>query len=239
MHLYLDVETVPSSAAWVLPEVEQSVRPPGSIKKAETLAKWEAEERPAAIEEAYRRCALAPETAEIVAIAAVTEDGREWVRCRTPQESEADLLTDFFAWVELQRQERRKAWVGNLGFDWPEAGDEPVHLVAHNAAFDLSMLRAACVRCATRPPFKLPTALDRPGKGYTCTMQAFAGYGGKVSLRRLALSLGLLDPKADMDGEQVYDAWQAGRYADIARYCLGDALTVKAIFERMRDLEVA
>lgn len=238
MKLFFDLETTPGSADYLRHEAEAATKPSAAIKKPETLAKWEAEDKPGQVEENFRRFALAPETGEIISIAAVADDDAEFVRCRAPGESEADLLASFFAWVTSRLDSRLVSYQDASGHDWP-CDPEPVHLVAHNAAFDVPYLRGRCIALGVRPSFRLPTALDRAGKTYSCTMQLWAGFGGRVSLRRLALGLGLPDPKGEIDGAGVFDAWQAGKVEEIAAYNLSDARTVKGIFERMEAVGVA
>ena len=41
--IYLDIETVPSSEAWVKDAVEQKTKPPATHKKQETIDKWYSE----------------------------------------------------------------------------------------------------------------------------------------------------------------------------------------------------
>ena len=238
MYLYFDLETIPGGLPWLKQEAELATKPSAAIKKPETLAKWEQEEKPGAVQETFRKFALNPETGEIISIAAVADDGAEFVQCRAPGGGEAELLTDFFAWVLERLEVRRTVITAPDGHEWP-TDDEPVHLVAHNAAFDVGFLRGRCIAMGVRPSFRLPGPLDRPGKTHTCTMLAWAGYGGRVSLRRLALALGLPDPKGELDGSMVYDAWLAGRLSEIERYNLSDARTVKAIHERMQLVGVA
>ncbi|WP_185982560.1 hypothetical protein [Aureimonas mangrovi] len=57
-HIFFDIETLPTANPDVIADIEASVRPPATMKKAETIARWEAEERPAAVAEAVAKTAL-------------------------------------------------------------------------------------------------------------------------------------------------------------------------------------
>ena len=47
MKIYLDIETIPGQSPELKTEIAATIKPPGSMKKAETIARWEAEEKPA------------------------------------------------------------------------------------------------------------------------------------------------------------------------------------------------
>ena len=100
MRLFIDTETVPSQHPDALTEAAAGVRPPASLKNAESIASWWATEAAAAAQEAWRKQSLDGGTAgEIVSIAVVDGEGREWAHCRAVGESEAALLVAF-VWIE-------------------------------------------------------------------------------------------------------------------------------------------
>ena len=48
MNIYLDIETIPGQRQGLKDEIGKTITHPGSMKKAETIAKWEAEQKPEA-----------------------------------------------------------------------------------------------------------------------------------------------------------------------------------------------
>lgn len=59
-------------------------------------------------------------------------------------------------------------------------------------------------------------------------------WGNSTSLKKLAFALGLECPKSeDIDGSSIYDAYLAGRFEDIYRYCLRDVATTRNVWQRM------
>lgn len=67
--IYLKIATIPGQRPGLKEEIPAAITPPGSMKKPETIAKWEAEEKPAAIEDAWPKTAFSGEHGEIVSIA--------------------------------------------------------------------------------------------------------------------------------------------------------------------------
>lgn len=60
-------------------------------------------------------------------------------------------------------------------------------------------------------------------------------WGGSTSLKKLAYALGLECPKtaAGLDGSQIYDAFCAGRFEEIYRYCMRDVKTTRNVWRKM------
>lgn len=233
MQLFVDVETVPSQHPDALAEVRAGLRPPGTLKKAESIAAWWANDAEAAAEEAHRKQALDGGTkGEIISIAVVNEDGESWVRCRAVGGSEAALLTLFFAQVETwTRAEADKMTLGHPSA-WPV---DAHYCVAHNASFDLGYLWRRAIINRVPVPRWLPGPDARAGKDYGCSMLAWAGWGNRVSLDTLCRALGVTSPKDDgMDGSQVYDAWKAGETERIAAYNLKDAQATAEVWQRLQ-----
>lgn len=232
MLLFLDTETVPSQAPDALDLVRATIKPPSVYKRRESIANWWATEADAAIADAHRKQSLDGGTlGELVSIAACTEDdAQQWVLCRAPGESEAELLRAFFATVETWIGGQAQQAIGN-----PHAWPIDVWPVAHNAAFDLGYLWRRAIVCGVPLPGWMPGPMARAPKDYGCTMQAWAGYGGRVSLDVLCRALGLASPKdGGIDGAGVYDAWRAGDCERIAAYNLRDALAVRDVWHRLQ-----
>ena len=58
MQIIFDLETVPSQHPDARELVRASIKPPGTLKKPESIAAWWANEADAAVEDAYRRQSL-------------------------------------------------------------------------------------------------------------------------------------------------------------------------------------
>ena len=228
MQLIFDLETIPSQKPGALEEARATLKPPAAMKLAATIEKWWREESDAAALEAYRRQALDALHGEIVSIACVTGDGRQWARCRTQDETEADLLVSFGQQVTAWIDEDAAGAVDGYNF-----AQDP-YLVAHNASFDVGFVWRRCIVNGVRLPFKVPGPLARAGQHYGCAMLLWAGFGGRVSLDGLCRALGITSPKdGGIDGAGVFDAWQAGEYDRIREYNLRDAVATAELWHRL------
>lgn len=229
MNLFLDIETVPSQHPEALATVRAGLKPPGTLKKAESIAKWWEDEADQAAADAWRKQALDGGLhGEIVSIAMASDLG-QWVRCRAVGGSEAELIAAAFERVQGWRDELA-ALLAPEARAW-QAGIFPV---AHNAQFDMGFLwrRARVNRVAV--PDWLPGPSARAGKDYGCTMLLWAGYGGRVSLDSLCGALGVPSPKeGGIDGSQVFDAWLAGETERIAAYNLRDTVALAEVWDRL------
>lgn len=233
MQLFIDIETIPSQQADAREQVRATIKPPGTLKKTESIAAWWEHESAAAVEDAYRRQSLDGGLAgEIVSIAACTPDGRQWVRCRAQGEDEAALLNEFVATVEQWTRDDAARILPDSPSAWPM---DDHYMIAHNAAFDIPYLWRRCRVRGVPVPGWLPGPMARIGRDFGRTMLQWAGYGNRVSLDALTRALGVPSPKGDgMDGSQVFDAWLAGEHERIAEYNLNDAIATAAVWHRLQ-----
>lgn len=216
---------------YTLTEAAASIKPPGTLKKPESIAAWWASESPAAAQEAWRKQSLDSGTkGEIVSIAVCNGEGREWVHCRAQGENEAALLVAFIEAVEGWTADDA-AKVQGCASAWPL---DDHYLVAHNAAFDLGFLWRRMAVHGVRIPKWLPSPSARAGRDYGDTMALWAGYGGRISLDALCGALDVPSPKdGGIDGSKVFDAWLAGQHEAIAAYNLRDAQAVASVWHRL------
>lgn len=234
MIVFIDVETVPSQAPGALESVRATLRPPGTLRKAESIAAWWATESDQAAADAWRKQSLDGGLAgEIISIAICTDDDREWVHCRQPGEPEDELLIRLFDQVDAWTIQDAERLLDGRAADFPVDNHE---LVAHNAAFDIGFLwRRATVLGVPRPRW-LPGPMARPGRDFADTMTMWAGHGGRVSLDSLCRALRVPSPKDGIDGSQVFAAWLAGRHEEIAAYNLRDVVATRDVWHRLVGL---
>ncbi|PQA83206.1 hypothetical protein C5F52_10920 [Limnohabitans sp. TS-CS-82] len=228
MQITFDIETIPSQKPEAKAAVKDTIKPPATLKKPESIAAWWENESAAAVEDAYRKQSFDALHGEIISIAATGPDGQEWVRCRAQGQSEAELIAAF--------GEAAQSWADGAAIRTPNGKiyrDAEPWLIGHNTAFDLGFLWRRCALLDVQLPFALPTPAARAGKDYGCTMATWAGFGGKVSLDALCKGMGIETSKGDLDGSKVYDAWLAGEYDRIATYNLKDVKATAAVWERL------
>jgi len=216
-HLYLDIETIPSERA--RERLCAGVKPPGSMKKADTIAKWEAEEKPEAIDKAFRGGSLDACFGEILVIGYAIDDGPVIMLAQglpTEHVTEAALLGAFITAINNQ------------------FGNQPWTIVAHNGlGFDVPWIWRRCIANGLRPPSGWPAPSTAGYKANVYDTSAeWAGFRERVSLDSLCFALGL-EGKGDVDGSQVYDMYARGEVAAIVDYCLSDVEKLRLVHKRM------
>lgn len=220
MNLYLDIETLPTDRADVREYIAAGVTPPGNISKAETIAKWNEESRPGAIEEAVSRTGLDGSFGRVCVVGWAFNEGE--VQTLMNAENEAALLSCF-------AEELKDAINHSTEF--------ATCVIGHNvSSFDLRFLVQRFTVHGIRPPTVIlraaqakPWEMDKVFD----TMVQWAGVGNRISLEKLCLALSIPSPKSDITGATVSAAVAAGRIADVAAYCAGDVEACRAAHLRM------
>ncbi|WP_299077737.1 hypothetical protein [uncultured Paraglaciecola sp.] len=223
MNVYLDIETVPQQ-----PEdeakaiIEQDVKPPKTMSKPETIQAWMngdgkyAGEKEKVIEESYRKTSLDGAKGEVISIAFAVND-LVFSRCRELGEPESDLLNLFADAIQSHTNKR------------------PPYFVGHNIQFDLKFLFHRCVIREIKTGFALPFG-GRHGNNFYCTMQAWAGFNGRISQDNLCKALGIEGKPSDIDGSKVWDFVKAGDVKRVNEYNVDDVRKVKAIYDRINSV---
>lgn len=232
MNIYIDIETCPTSAPATIEAIRANIKPPGNYRKPETIAAWMETEGEAAALDAIARTALDAAHGQVIVIGFATDDSEPQVFVREHGEDEAVFMQTVF---EAINQHLQAASITD-GHGVP-VWDERPYFIAHNAAFDLGFLWRRCAVLGVRPPFTIPGPSARAGKDYGCTMQAWAGYGQRISLQSLCVALGLPDPKENGNGTLAWQWWlEDASDPRIATYNHGDVEAVWAIWHRLRPM---
>jgi predicted PolB exonuclease-like 3'-5' exonuclease len=193
------------------------VKPPASIKKAESIEKWFAESADKAAEEAFGKSSFDGGRGHICTIAWAKNDGE--IKCfhAATLEDEKPLLAAFFNDLDPYHSEI---------------------LVGHNIiGFDIGFLRKRAVALGVK--FPGPATFPRDPKPWdkkiNDTMVMWAGSGNRVALDDLCDILGVKG-KDGFDGSMVAEAWTNGQHEKIAEYCRDDVMRVREIHKRFMEV---
>lgn len=225
MHKFivLDIETIPTQRDDLKAYIAKTVTHPGNISKAETIAKWNEESRPAAIVEAVEKTSFDGAFGQVVCVGIAVGDAEP---VSIASLTERELLLDVNDVLEAVKPS-----------DYLTTS-----IVGHNvSAFDLRFLlqryivnqikpHGLIVRAAQAKPWESEKVYD--------TMVQFAGHGKSISLDKLCLALGL-PGKGDITGADVWPMVQAGKLAEVADYCADDVRKTRNVFKRMTFQAVA
>ncbi len=140
----------------------------------------------------------------------------EMVRC----DGEAQVLRYFGALVEQHCRQTHGLLVtyNGRGFDLPVL----VHRsIRHRVTEGRELLTQAAMENRYHPSLHLDL-MD---------VVTFYGAASRWPMAAYAVGYGFRSPKTEIDGSQVWDAVQAGRIVDVARYCAGDVLATAHIYQ--------
>lgn len=223
-YLTLDIETIPTERNDVREFIAKGITHPGNISKAETIAKWNEESRPAAIDEAVAKTGLDGAFGRVCCIGyAIDESG-------APESIhgdgvEANILTMFNN--RLNELIHSSMWSATT-------------IVGHNvSSFDLRFLLQRYIVNGVRPhPIISTASRAKPWENEKVfdTMVQFSGVGNRISLDKLCMALGV-ESKGDISGADVWPMYKAGKIAEIAEYCRHDVEITRQCFKRMTFAE--
>jgi len=218
--LFLDIETLPTDRQDVRELLASKVTHPATISKAETIAKWNEESRPAAVEDAVSKTGLDGTFGRVCVIGWALDDGP--VHTAKSADDEESVLLEF---------SRR------LGIPATDVFETCV--VGHNVSgFDLRFLMQRFIVNNIRPPAVIARAARaKPWEEDKVfdTMVQWSGTGARPggSLEKLCMALSIASPKTDLDGSKVAAAVAAGRIDDVADYCALDVDATRKVWRRM------
>lgn len=219
MNLYLDIETIPSQSLAVHQRIADSITPPGTLKKAETIAAWEAETKPGLVKEAIAKTSFDGALGHICCIGWAFDDGETTAYWMEGVSAEKRTLEAFFNTA--------------TGYANDSYAMSPVVTIGHNVVdFDIRFIWQRAIILGVRVPSWFPRDPKPWGSDTFDTMTAFAGARNRISMDRLCDALGM-DGKGDIDGSMVADLWANGEHARIAEYCRADVGRTRAIHRRM------
>jgi 3'-5' exonuclease len=214
--IFVDIETIPNQSPEFRSAVRATIKPPGNIKKPESVAAWLAENADAATDEAVAKTSFEPAYGHIACIGWAIGDGEVRSVSNTVIGDECGNLAGFFDEINRSCGINMGRWIGH-----------------YISGFDLRFLinRAIILGVGLPPSIILPRDSKPSGDQVFDTMTAWAGSRGTISQDKLAKALGL-SGKGDFDGSMVADAWANGEHKKISAYCRADVETVRSIYRR-------
>jgi predicted PolB exonuclease-like 3'-5' exonuclease len=223
----IDIETAPSQLAWARDEIASTVKPPGTLKKPESIAEWVRESKPAAVEEAYAKTSFDGGLGQILCVAWAVNDAESQVISvdEFGADREADILSVWFDAL--------------LRVHSGTSGMRPT-IVGHNViSFDLAFIWKRAMVHGLRPPGWFPRNPKPWSDSVFDTMTQWAGDRERISLDRLCKVLGIEGKGDGPTGADVWPMAQEGRFDEIAEYCRQDVERTRAIYRKMNFMGAA
>jgi predicted PolB exonuclease-like 3'-5' exonuclease len=216
MILTFDIETLPTTDQFVIDKIAKSIRPPGNIKKKESIDAWMLENFESALKEKVKETALNGAYGQIACIAWNCND----VTSSTLLESaEFSCIRSFY--------------------DFIEQSDAFINLFCgHNIMFDLTFLKQRSMILGIKPPRSILKAMNaKPWDDCIAdTMTMWTGERNKfISLDELCNILRIPNHKGDFNGAMVADTWKTDPQ-QVIDYCMND---VKATMEAYKTMTFA
>lgn len=224
--LYCDIETLPTTDPEVIAEIAATIKPPGTLKKQESIDAWMAENKEAAIKEAVHKTGFSGLYGRIACICYAFDDGP--VHSVGGEFDETALLNDFYRAIEdatrIEAHDRRV--------------ESAITVVGHNIiGFDLPFIKHRSIILGVKPPLSIRNAFNaKPwGNEVADTMLMWSSDKEKrASMDKLCRAFGL-PGKGDFDGSMVASAWPIDPQKVIS-YCKDDVIRTRQMYKRLMFL---
>lgn len=207
--LYLDIETIETQNPTIRDSIAASVRPPASMSKPETIAKWEQEQKAQAVADAIAKTVFDGASGHVICIGSALGDSHPRAEIAEHVSEEAEILAKFFDGVKSRSV-----------------------IVGHNVAWDIRFITQRAIIYGVTLPIWWPRDIKPWSQDIFCTMTAWAGVRDTISLDRLCRTLGITG-KGDVTGADVGAMWKARHFEAIGRYCMSDVEKARAIHRKM------
>lgn len=204
--LFVDIETRRTTNAAVIRRLTEKVKPPGQYKKADSIAKWWADEGQNAIAEAINRTALDGTYGRLASFAWAQNDDTPKVMSGDDEVGMLHGIAEVF---------------NTKGFDLT---------VAFNGEFDFRFLYQRFIVNGVQRPF-LP-GLSR-GDYYFDPMREWSGFKGFISQADLAAALGI-EREDKTTGADIGDLIDTGDWDAVEYHNCQDIITLREIYRRMQ-----
>lgn len=212
-----DGETIPSQEAWVKDYVRHQLKPPGTLKNQDSIARWWANDSAEALEESYKKCSFEGATNHIVALSYAIGSSEVKALYIEKVEDEAKLLKEFFKDTENCRT---TIWAG------------------HNIiGFDLRVIKQRAMILGVAPSFGFPLDPKPWDKNVYDTMLKWGNGRDYVKADLLARAFGV-QGKGSVDGSMVWPMFQEGKFKEISDYCSDDVRMTVEIYKKMIFLNI-
>lgn len=213
-YLYLDIETIPAQSDEARERVAASVKPPAQMKKADTIAAWEKDQKAAAVEEAIAKTSLSGAYGHVCCVGfAFDDEAAQTVSWPLQHKDEEEALRYLASFLSV--------------------GNRIPTVVGHNVAnFDIRFLWQRAMVLGVTMPRWFPRDPKPWSNEVFDTMTAFAGAREFISMDALCAALGI-EGKADVDGSMIGQMFANGEHQAIADYCRQDVERTRKIHRRM------
>ena len=215
-YLYLDIETIPASDPATIAEIASQVAPPASMKKAETIAEWEANQKAAAVSEAVAKTSFNGAYGQVCCVSWAWGDDDPFTVSLNRGGDEAGILREFSAILSETRP----------------SNEMPIVVGHYVADFDLRFLWQRAFVLGVRMPAWWPRDPKPWSREVHDTMAMWAGAKDRISLDNLCRAL-RIEGKTGVDGSMVAGMWERGEYEAIAAYCRDDVERVRNVHRKM------
>lgn len=217
MKVYFDIECVKTRRPDYRERIAATIKPPATMKKAETIAKWEDEEKAGAVEAELDKTVFNGGLCHVTQIQYAIDDQDPVVLIADTVEDESLIIETFM--LAISQQQSSLIFIG------------------HNIAnFDIKILRQRCTVLGIFMPSNFLRATKaKPWDDILFdTMIQWAGVGGTVSMDNLCYYLGVQTPKSDIRGDNYGDYWSNQLFDDCRRYGIDEIVALREVYERMR-----